>query len=117
MSRFAIASCAILSLAMLTIPAIAHADSQDDQFVAAVAGRGFHIPRDQLVGYGHSMCDVMGTPMGLRPELNLMATQGLSPQQVFTVTMDGVRAYCPDKNPFAGLAPPMMPPGLAPPSP
>jgi Protein of unknown function (DUF732) len=115
-SRLAIASCAVLSTATLTAPAYAHANGQDDAFVAAVASRGFNIPRDQLIAYGHQMCDAMGTPMALGAQLNLMATQGLSPQQSFAVTMDGVRAYCPDKNPFAGLAPPMMPPGLAPPA-
>jgi hypothetical protein len=95
-----------LAVFAMTVPAFAHADSQDDSFLAAVAARGFNIPRDQLIGYGHSMCDVIGTPMALGPQLNLMATQGLSAQQAFAVTMDGVRAYCPDKNPFAGLAPP-----------
>jgi hypothetical protein len=108
-----LAICVGLSV-MSTVPAaLAHANSQDDAFVAAVAARGFNIPRDQLIAYGHQMCDVIGTPAAMGPQLNLMATQGLSPQQSFTVTMDGVRAYCPDKNPFAGLSPPMMPPGVA----
>ncbi len=93
------------ALITLTFPAFAHANSPDDQFLAAVSKQGIGGQPDQLIAYAHTMCDVMGTPAALGPMTNLMATQGLSPQQVAYVAADGVRAYCPEKS---GSMPPIL---------
>jgi hypothetical protein len=53
------------------------------------------------------MCDVVGSMGALGPETSLMTSQGLSPQQVASVTVDAVHVYCPEKS---GLMPPL--PGL-----
>ena len=41
---------------------VAHADSQDDQYLAALAGRGITGPTDQLIADGRVACDNYGTP-------------------------------------------------------
>ena len=82
--------------------------SRDDQFLAAVSSQGIGGQPDQLIAYAHTMCDVVGTPAALGPMTNLMATQGLSPQQAATVMIDGLRVYCPEKS---GLIPPIAAPG------
>jgi Protein of unknown function (DUF732) len=105
LSRLAI--CVALSTVMSTFPAFAHADSQDDQFLAAVHSQGISGDPVQLIAFAHSMCDVYGTPAAIGPQYGLMATQRLSPQQVAYVAIDGVKVYCPEKS---GLIPPMLVP-------
>jgi Protein of unknown function (DUF732) len=96
------------ALTMLTVPAFAHANSPDSQFLAAVSSQGINGQPDQLIAFAHSMCDVVGTFAAVGPQYGLMASQGLSPQQVFYVATDGVRAYCPEKTP--AFPPMLMPP-------
>ena len=47
LSRVAI--CAVVSAEMLAFPAFAHADSRDDQFLAAVSARGIGGQPDSLL--------------------------------------------------------------------
>ena len=111
MTKFIIGGLAAFAMVAVpaAVPALAHADSRDDHFLAAVSSQGISGQPDQLIAYAHTMCDVMGTPAALGPMTNLMATQGLAPAQVSNVAFDGVRAYCPEKS---GLIPPMFaPPG------
>lgn len=112
MRKFIIGVLTAYAMVMLAVPAFAHADSQDDSFLKAVSSRGITAPPDQLIAAAHAICDVVGTPAALGPMTNLMAA-GLSPQQAGEVMLDGTRAYCPNKNPFAAFAPGALPPGLS----
>src|SRR6478752_4045440 len=76
----------------------ARADTADDQFLAAVHAQGINGDPATLIGFAHQMCDVVGTPAAIGPMTGLMGSQGLSPQQAFTVVMAATRTYCPDKT-------------------
>lgn len=41
---------------------VVHADSHDDRYLAALAGRGITNPTDQLIADGCVACDNYGTP-------------------------------------------------------
>jgi uncharacterized protein YidB (DUF937 family) len=86
---------------------VAHADTQDDQFLQTVRSQGINADPAALIGFAHQMCDVAGGPGGLGPLSSLMATQGLSAQQASNVAFDATRIYCPDKTPI-------VPPAFAP---
>jgi len=82
----------------------AHADGQDDQFLAAVAAQGIHADPVVLMTAGRSICNGVGTPAAL-PVFYGLQMQGLAPPQVSNFLMAGVRTYCPDK---ASLLPPFV---------
>ena len=84
----------------LALPAVAAADAQDDQFLAAVAAQGITADPAQLISAAHNMCNVVGGMGAAAPFYRLMASQSLSPMQASAVFTAGANAYCPDK---AGL--------------
>jgi hypothetical protein len=79
---------------VLAVPVLAHADSHDDQFLAAVHAQDIGGDSDQLIGFAHTMCGVVGTPGAIGPMMGL----GLPMPQAYSVAVDGVRVYCPEKN-------------------
>ena len=78
---------------------VAHADSQDDRYLAALAGQGITGPPDQLIADGHAACDNYGTP-GLVGQMLALEGRGLTNVQLLVT---GVRAYCPEKSPLGPL--------------
>ena len=103
---FAVLSACLWSSA-LALPAVAGADAQDDQFLAAVAAQGITADPEQLISAAHNMCNVVGGMGAIGPFYRLMASQSLSPMQASAVFTAGANAYCPDK---AGMI--AQPPGL-----
>lgn len=98
---------ACLACSVLVLPAVAAADAQDDQFLAAVAAQGITADPEQLISAAHNMCNVVGGMGAVGPFYRLMASQSLSPVQASAVFTAGANAYCPDK---AGLI--AQPPGM-----
>ena len=89
-----------LASSVLGLPAVASADVQDDQFLAAVAAQGITGDPEQLISAARNMCNVVGGMGAVAPFYRLMASQSLSPVQASAVFAAGANAYCPDK---AGL--------------
>jgi|HubBroStandDraft_3_1064219.scaffolds.fasta_scaffold20193_6 hypothetical protein len=83
---------AVLATAPLTIAGIAQADTQDDQFLAALSAQG--IPGQ--IAAGHAACANYGGPALVAQMTGLMA-QGLTNIQAQNVILDGIKAYCPEK--------------------
>jgi hypothetical protein len=88
---------AALPTVMLMFPAFAHATSQDDQFLAAVHSQGIPGQPDALIGFAHAACDTVGTPGYIGPAYSLMA-QGVAAPQTYSVMLDAIRVYCPEKS-------------------
>ena len=86
--------------AVLTIglepTAVAHADTQDDQYLAALSAQGITGDPGQLIADGHAACDNYGTPALVAQMTGLMA-QGYSNVQASTLFLAGIKAYCPGK--------------------
>lgn len=87
---------------LIALSAIAHADTQDDQFLAVLSADGIQGPPDQLVGDGHATCNAFDYPIGIGingPTANALTLQahGLSPAQIRPFMRDAVKPYCPDK--------------------
>ena len=91
---------AVLAASALALPCTAHADAQDDQFLAAVAAQGITADPEQLIAAAHTMCNVAGGMGAVGPFYRLMASQSLSPIQASAVFTAGANAYCPDKAGF-----------------
>lgn len=91
---------ACLTSSALSLSAVAGADPQDDQFLAAVAAQGITADPEQLISAAHNMCNVVGGMGAIGPFYKLIASQSLSPVQASAVFTAGANAYCPDK---AGL--------------
>jgi hypothetical protein len=87
----------------------AHADSQDDQFLAAVSALGINGDPGPLTNAGRSICDSVGTPAAIPVFFGLQAQEGLTPPQVSNVLMAGVRSYCPEKASQVAPLPRMAP--------
>ena len=81
---------------------VAHADSQDDKYLAALAGQGITGEPAQLIADGHAACDNYGGP-GLVGQMFGLEGRGLSNVQASNLMVTGIRAYCPEKTPLGGL--------------
>jgi len=96
---------ASLAAAALTLSGVATADTQDDEFLAALAAKGIGGDPDQLISAAHNMCDVVGGMGAIAPFYRLMASQSLSPMQASEVFAAGAQAYCPDKSSLIARTP------------
>jgi hypothetical protein len=86
---------ALLAAALATT-AVAHADSQDDQFVALVSAQGIPGAPEQWIAAGRAACHNYGSYTLLAEQYNL-TERGLSQDQAYNVIWDGIKAYCPEK--------------------
>ena len=102
------AAATCLAAVSLMVPAHANADAQDDQLIGALAAQGIDAAPDQLIPFAHTMCDVGGGIGAIGPQYGLMATTGLSPQQVAYVVVAAYKTYCPAK--LSTIPPFMLPP-------
>jgi hypothetical protein len=102
--------------ALLVAAAVAHADSQDDQFLGLLARDGISAgPPEQLIGLAHERCDddslsrsqTFTLHFGAMPSpfssamLQLAAKlegQGLTGPQVRPFLLDAISVYCPDAH-------------------
>lgn len=96
---------ASLTAATLALCGPAGADTQDDQFLAALAAQGITGQPDQLIAAAHNMCDVAGGMGAIGPFYRLLASQSLSPMQASAVFAAGAQAYCPEKSAVIGRMP------------
>lgn len=101
-------AAACFAAVSLMHPAHASADARDDQFLAALSAQGISAAPDQLTSFAHTMCDVGGGMGAIGPQYGLMASAGLSPQQVASVVVAAYRTYCPAK--LSTIPPFMLPP-------
>jgi hypothetical protein len=97
-----VATVSAVVLAVGLMPAVAHADSQDDKYLAALASQGITGDPGQLIADGHQACDAYGGPGVIGLMSGLMAG-GLSNVQASNVMLTGIKAYCPEKTPLGGL--------------
>jgi hypothetical protein len=96
--------CAAAVFAALSLAPLAHADSQDDQFLSAVRALGITAPADQLIAAGHTACDGIGnSPSVLAAEGQLLGA-GVPYGQITPVFIAAGRAYCPDKLHSIGMS-------------
>lgn len=86
-----------IAVVCLSVP-VAHADTPDDRYMAALAGQGVTGDRDQLIADGHAACDNYGGA-GVVGQMIGLEGRGMSNIQASDVILDGVRAYCPEKAP------------------
>ena len=91
-----------LLAAALTTAAVAHADDQDDQFLAMVSAQGIPGAPEELMASGRAACDNYGNYTLLVQEYRLWE-RGLSQDQAYKVITNGIKAYCPDKDGAARL--------------
>jgi len=87
---------ALLATGLMT-PAVAHADDQDDQFVALVSAQNIPAAPEQLIASGRAACDNYGSYPLLVQEYRLQQW-GLSQDQAYKVIADGIKVYCPEKD-------------------
>jgi Protein of unknown function (DUF732) len=87
---------AVLAAALATT-AVAHADDQDDQFLAMVSAQSIPGVPEELMASGRAACDNYGNYTLPVQEYRLME-RGLSQDQAYKVIADGIKAYCPDKD-------------------
>jgi hypothetical protein len=105
--RYALVLAATITTAFALAP-VAAADSQEDQFLAALAAQGVFGDPGLLIAEGREACDHFGTPQQTRDAIFLMG-QGFSHHQAGTLISAGLLFFCPDK-----LVPPLPdapPPG------
>jgi hypothetical protein len=109
--RYVLVLAATITAAFALAP-VAAADSQDDQFLAALAAQGVFGDPGQLIAEGRDACDHFGTPQQTRDAIFLMG-QGLSHHQAGTLISAGLLFFCPDKlvPPTDALPPDAPPPG------
>lgn len=105
--RIAMAATCFAAVSLMH-PAHARADAQDDQFLGALSAQGINAAPDQLTSFAHTICDVGGGMGAIGPQYGLMASAGLSPQQVASVVVTAYRTYCPAK--LSTIPPFMLPP-------
>lgn len=86
-----------LLAAALTTTAVAHADSDDDEFLALVSAQGIPGGPEELMAAGRAACDNYGNYTLLAQEYRLREW-GLSQDQAYKVISDGIKAYCPEKD-------------------
>jgi hypothetical protein len=87
---------ALLAAALTTTP-VAHADSQDDEFLALVSAQGIPGVPEQLIASGRAACDNYGSYTLIDQVYRLRRDRGLSEDQASKVIWDGVKAYCPGR--------------------
>ncbi len=87
---------AVLAAALATT-AVAHADDQDDQFLAMVSAQSIPAAPDELIASGRAACANYGSYHLLVQEVRLREW-GLSQEQAYNVIVDGVKVYCPEKD-------------------
>jgi hypothetical protein len=87
---------AVLAAALATT-AVAHADDQDDQFVAMLSAQNIPGAPEELIASGRAACDNYGNYTLFVQEHRLMEW-GLSQDQADKVISDGIKAYCPEKD-------------------
>jgi hypothetical protein len=105
----AMATLALLPAVVgIGLPAPVHADSADDQFVAALNARGVPGDRGAEIGMAHETCDLRNLPRiavgGMPPFSSAMLkirgelqAQGVMPGAQMLAFKDATRdAYCPD---------------------
>jgi hypothetical protein len=85
-----------LLAAALATTAVAHADDQDDQFLALVSAQDIPGAPEQLIGAGRAACDNYGSYTLLAEQFDLRG-RGLSEDQAYKVIWDGIKAYCPER--------------------
>jgi Protein of unknown function (DUF732) len=107
--RAVLIAAAILAAVAFAVPA--HADTADDQFMAAlardgIARDGINVPAAQAIPIAHETCDAQGMSrigigipapyslahMKIGSELNAF---GLTHPQMLTFEHDAIIAYCP----------------------
>jgi hypothetical protein len=86
---------ALLAAALATT-AVAHADDQDDQFLALVSAQSIPGAPEQLIAAGRAACDNYGS-YTLLAQMYRLRERELSQDQAYKVIWDGVKAYCPEK--------------------
>ena len=102
-AQVVIASRLVALLAIGLVPtAVAHADTQDDRYLAALSAIDITGDPDWLIAAGHFACDNYGSPAVIDQMNGLMAL-GYSGVQASNVVVLGIRAYCPEKTPFGPL--------------
>jgi Protein of unknown function (DUF732) len=101
--------------AVLLATGIAHADGQDDQFLALLSKDGIVGPPDQMIAIAHERCDDADLPrsglfiprFGSQPGPYLAAigniyteleSQGLTSGQAAQFIRDAITVYCPDQK-------------------
>ncbi|WIM90007.1 DUF732 domain-containing protein [Candidatus Mycobacterium wuenschmannii] len=102
--------------AVVTAGAVAHADPQDDQFLALLARDGITAgPPEELIALAHERCDddklsrsnIFTLRLGALPSpfstalLQLsgkLVNQGLAGAQVRPFLLDAISVYCPDAH-------------------
>jgi hypothetical protein len=94
---------AVVGVVLLVAAPVAHADSQDDRYSAALAGQGITGQPDQLIADGHAACDNYGTP-GLAGQMTALEGRGLTNLQASNLRVTGMRAYCAEKSPLGPLS-------------
>lgn len=72
--------------------AVAHADTPDQRYLAAIQAQGITGDPAQLIADGHAACDNYGTP-GLVAQMLGLQARGMSNIQASNVITDGVRAF------------------------
>ena len=87
---------ALLAAALATT-AVAHAESQDDQFLALVSAQGIPGAPEQLIAAGRTACDNYGSYTLLR-QMYALREGGISEDQASKVILDGIKVYCPEKE-------------------
>ena len=97
------APIAVVGVVLLVGAPAAHADSQDDRYLAALSGQGIAGPPDQLIADSHAASDNYGTP-GLVGQMLALERRGLANVQASNLLVTAVRAYCPEKSPLGALS-------------
>jgi len=92
----AVTGAVLTAVSVFCIP-LAHATTQDDQFLREVAAAGIQGPPDELIADGHAACDNYANGPAQIAQLVTLSNQGISGKQVSAMTVAGFRAYCPDK--------------------
>jgi hypothetical protein len=104
--------------AVLVLAGVAHADTQDDQFLGSLANDGLNIgPPDRLLDLAHQRCndeslprgDSYGLYFGGHPSAwrvamskigNELEALGFTNQQVRPFMQDAINVYCPGATNF-----------------
>ena len=103
------------AVAVMLAAGIAHADGQDDQFLAMLSKDGVVGPPDQMIAIAHERCDAANLPrsggynfrFGALPSPYIGAigniyteleSQGLTSAQAAQFIRDAIAVYCPDQK-------------------
>jgi hypothetical protein len=96
---------AAVTVTALSLAPAAHADSQDDQFLSAVAALGINGAPDQLIAAAHAVCDMWGSGQpAYLGVLGQAVAAGVPYGQTHQFYVAAGRAYCPDRLHAIGLS-------------